>query len=799
MNQSNLLPRVKKWGKFILGVPLTIISLLFVFRVLYTSASESAFQFTHIDIGQFAFGVFCLFFYFLLRGLAWCKVLRAVGHHVPWTQGAFLLSISELRRYIPGNIVAVASRVSAFEKFGITKRLLLASQVVELSLVLIASAVLALPGVLFLGDHILQVSILSGLSQSAVYTLFAVLFVMLCATAVGTLFYIRRQLASFSGVSTPVTIDAFFVALLAWLFFGLGNFFVVLSLFPVWLSDVMAISSFFVLAWLIGFLSFVTPSGLGVREAVITVALAPYLGPGGAALAAVVTRVVLVGAEMLALLFTYVVKRDHNSRFFAFPWQKTVLAVSVVSYIFYFTYVSFLKHSNYLTGRFDLGNMDQTVWNTLNGRIFLLTDPNGTGVMSRLGVHSDFLLIFLAPTYLVWQDPRMLLLIQTVVIALGAVFVYLLANSELKNKTLGLVFGLSYLLNFWVQRQNVFDFHAVALGTTFLLGAFYFLTKKRYAFFALFIVLSVLTKENVFLVTFFFGIYIFLKLNKKIGVLMCALSLVVFYLLVSHFIPAYRPQGHEHFGLTYFAALGDSPSEIIVSGILRPDIVFRLIHDNGGLFYLFQTMLPTGFLSLLSPLYLLFAAGDYLINLISDNPWLRTIFFHYGALIIPFVYISSIYGAKRLVRWKLPIVSREQFLIYYILFFGFLSCWMYGVVPGTRWQSVGVFTSPLPYAQDIDRVISLVPEELSVTATNNVAGHMSYREKIYVIPQGMESDVVIFLQREPFSATTQEKQQELLEEMLSDYAYVLVYSRDELYVFAKNEYAPYFKALAPGN
>lgn len=797
MNQSNRLTLLKKWGKFVLGVPLTIVSLLFVFKILYTSLGESSFHFSHIDVGQFLFGLFCLFFYFLLRGLVWCKVLRATGHHVPWTQGAFLLSISELRRYIPGNVVAVASRVSVFEKFGITKKLLLASQVVELSLILIASSVVALPGVLFLGDHILQVSLLSGLSQTTVYVIFGCLFVMLCIVAVGTLIYIRKKLSAFGHVSTSVTLDAFFVSLVAWLFFGLGNFFVVLSLFPVWLSDVMAISSFFVLAWLIGFLSFVTPSGLGVREAVITVALAPYLGPGGAALSAVVTRIVLVAAELVALLFTYLVKRDSHSRFFSYPWQQTVLIVSIACYIFYFTYVSFLKHANYLTGRFDLGNMDQTVWNTLHGRVFLLTDPNGTGIMSRLGVHSDFLLILLAPTYLIWQDPRMLLLIQTVVIAVGAVFVYLLANSELKNKTLGLVFAVSYLLNFWVQRQNVFDFHAVALGTTFLLAAFYYLTKRRYVLFSLFLVLSMLTKENVFLVTFFFGIYIFLRINKKVGALLSIFSLIVFYLLVSYFIPQYRPQGHEHFGLTYFAALGSSPGEIIIHGLLRPDMVFKLVNDNGGLFYIFQTILPTGFLSLLSPLYLLFAAGDYLINLVSDNPWLRTIFFHYGALIIPFVYISSIYGAKRLIRFNLPLVSREQFLVYYVLFFAVLSLWMYGVLPGTRWQSVGVFVSPLYYKDEIDQVISLIPEELSVGATNNVAAHMSYRQKIYVIPQGTDSDVVIFLQREPFSATSKEKQEELLQKMLSNYEYVLVYSKDEFYVFVRNKYAPYFNTLAP--
>src|ERR1035437_5774265 len=112
------------------------------------------------------------------------------------------------------------------------------------------------------------------------------------------------------------------------------------------------------------------------------------------------------------------------------------LVVFITLYAAYFTTASFLRYDNFFTGRFDLGNMDQTVWNTIHGRIFQLTDPNGTTNISRLAFHADFILVLVAPLYLIWSHPEMLLLLQTVVLGLGAVVVYFIAKNIIKNKNL---------------------------------------------------------------------------------------------------------------------------------------------------------------------------------------------------------------------------------------------------------------------------------------------------------------------------------------------------------------------------
>lgn len=101
-----------------------------------------------------------------------------------------------------------------------------------------------------------------------------------------------------------------------------------------------------------------------------------------------------------------------------------------------------MRYDNFYTGRYDLGGMDQTVWNTIHGRIFQASGDNGE-VISRLSSHADFILILISPLYKIWSDPRMLLLLQTIVIALGAVFIFKLANMIL-GKNAAVVFSILF-------------------------------------------------------------------------------------------------------------------------------------------------------------------------------------------------------------------------------------------------------------------------------------------------------------------------------------------------------------------
>ncbi len=90
---------------------------------------------------------------------------------------------------------------------------------------------------------------------------------------------------------------------------------------------------------------------------------------------------------------------------------KAVLWAAMAAYAAGFGALAALEHRAFETGRFDLGNMTQAVWSTVEGRPLDVTELGGDQI-SRLGAHVDPLLALFAPLWLVWPSPTMLLVVQ---------------------------------------------------------------------------------------------------------------------------------------------------------------------------------------------------------------------------------------------------------------------------------------------------------------------------------------------------------------------------------------------------
>ncbi|MGD8599156.1 MAG: DUF2079 domain-containing protein, partial [Anaerolineae bacterium] len=110
-------------------------------------------------------------------------------------------------------------------------------------------------------------------------------------------------------------------------------------------------------------------------------------------------------------------------------WPVLAVWALVALYVAFFGVLTIQQHNAFQTTAFDLGNVDQAVWNTRHGRLFHMT--NIEGLTNRLGTHVEPILLPLSLLYFVWSDPRLLLFVQTGVIALGAWPVYLLAKRKL--------------------------------------------------------------------------------------------------------------------------------------------------------------------------------------------------------------------------------------------------------------------------------------------------------------------------------------------------------------------------------
>jgi uncharacterized membrane protein len=348
-------------------------------------------------------------------------------------------------------------------------------------------------------------------------------------------------------------------------------------------------------------------------------------------------------------------------------------------------------------------------------------------------------LAFLAPFYFIYSGPETILIIQTIVLALGAWAVFKISQHIVKNELVSLSLSAAYLLYSPMQRANIFEFHAVTFATTFILWMYYFWLKKNLRLSFLFLVLALFTKEEVGLSIGMFGVYLifyqFMKIRNKreeirsilypitITIVSWGWALASTYLIIPYF------NGGEHFATGYYSSVRDT--------------YFQSIFSSNTLQYFFQLLGPMALLPILAPEFIFVALPEFGINLLSSNLQLRSLMFQYSSVIQPWLFIAAIYGASRILKLnrKASVIISSAVIIASLVF--------------------SYFKSPLPYSQEknLDALLydhaqehaivakwsrRLSVDDIKVSATDQAAPYFAGRRYFYIFAETYPSaDYVI--------------------------------------------------------
>ncbi len=414
----------------------------------------------------------------------------------------------------------------------------------------------------------------------------------------------------------------------------------------------------------------------------------------------------------------------------------------IALYALTFAVLSVLDQDSFNTNAFDLGNMDQAVWNTAQGRWFQFT--NWEGGTSRLAAHVEPILIPISLLYRLYSSPATLLVLQSVVISLGALPAFWLAREKLRNDFAAVSFASAYLLAPALEVANLHDFHPVALASSLLLFAFYFVHRRWYVPFLIAALLAMGTKEQVPLSVAMLGIYIFLVQRRRfwggLTVFLAVAWLAGAFLVI---IPRFSATGTYAY-LSRYDYLGASPGEILSNLVLHPGDVIPRLAEPAKANYLLGLFGPLAFLPLLSPATLLMALPDLAINLLSNFPEMYGLSAHYGAVIVPFLIVSAVYGAELLVRGIGRVSKTGGHLFLYLLCFAVL-----GLSLKSYYSLVFLpLSDHLPQVTEHDRLasrfIALIPGQAGVSAGSTLNPHVSQRERLYLFPR-IEDAEYIFL------------------------------------------------------
>ena len=415
-------------------------------------------------------------------------------------------------------------------------------------------------------------------------------------------------------------------------------------------------------------------------------------------------------------------------------------------YVLGFGTFSVLKHEAFQTHAADLGNMDQPIWNTLHGRFLEETKDDGSQA-PRLTDHFEPIFALVSLSFLIYDDVKAILILQTVVIALGALPVLWLACDELESEVAGLVFAAVYLLFPALQAANLTEFHAVPLAVSPLLFAFYYTKEKDWPKAWLFAVLAMSAKEEISLLVFMLGLYALLVQRERLmGGLLALVSLAWFGVATFVIIPHFRMTAETIYTQRYMS-LGGSFKDIVLTLLTKPWVVVGLLLSGPRLAYLGGLLASVGFLSLFDPPTLLLSAPIYLANALSDYPLMYSGELHYSSPVVPFLVVSAIYGAKRWVGWlekfvvTTEVVPKAAKAATTNTFRTLVLLWL--LLCSLGYQRLRGFT-PLgpnfnvpritPHHRLFQRFAAQIPPDAVLSTTPPLFPHLTHRRVIYLFP-----------------------------------------------------------------
>jgi uncharacterized membrane protein len=402
------------------------------------------------------------------------------------------------------------------------------------------------------------------------------------------------------------------------------------------------------------------------------------------------------------------------------------------------------RHDRFGTFDNDLGFHDQYVWLLARGKSFSTVLG-----LPPFGHNATFGYLLLLPLSWLGLGPHGLNLIGTVAVGLGAVPLYLLARDRFGDQWKGVPFGLVWLLHPVVQGNVWETFHPDAMAMAPLMAAYLCATRRRWRWFAVWLVLALIWKSDVSLAVAMLGLLLALRTrrpdspdsafgphrparDRRIAAATVAVGLLWFAVTVGWMIPHFSGGGTV-FGPLY-GDLGETPVDVAATTVQDPARVAGRLWEHEPVRYGRDLLAPYAFLPALAGGPLLLAAPQAVVNLLSDMPFTREWpdNAHYQALPVVALSLALVEGVAWLDR-KRPGWGRPATTL--VLATSLAATVAWGSLPPFATQQDYYWQPADAVARQTRKdAIDLIPPDASVTAQYLLVPHLTHREQVYSFP-----------------------------------------------------------------
>lgn len=467
----------------------------------------------------------------------------------------------------------------------------------------------------------------------------------------------------------------------------------------------------------------------------------------------------------------------------------------VLGYTAVFSYLCAVRHLSFHSHGADLGIYTQVIYNTTAGNFM---DSSLDGV-NYLGKHVILSTLLLVPFYKLFPSPLTILILQAFFLALGAVALYALANHVFQRKVFGVLFAFLYLMSTPLHYITLYDFHPDIFSTAPFLFAFYFLTVKKKLPYYLFLIVAILSKEQMSLIGFMFGLYqIFFARERVEGFIVCLLCVLWFYLcifvIVPHFLqkPFFFFEAYDYLGATF--------SERVHTLVFRPLYVLQHVLTPVKIAYVFLLLFPLAFLPVFRPAVFALALPTLAINLLGSKEHIHyhSIFFQYNCSILPFLYISLVYSMSFLKQkkstWLFPsavfILSLHIFFSYYFGPAPWSKSFVNPDYKAAQFRTLDYSYKSYVPAENLEvlrEAVGLIPHDASVSAQSDIVPHLVNRRGLYFFPSSIEKAEYVIIDMKGNTWPAMDKKEYINNAKMTqnDKNFKVIYSKEGVMVFKR--------------
>jgi len=500
----------------------------------------------------------------------------------------------------------------------------------------------------------------------------------------------------------------------------------------------------------------------------------------------------LSGTSFLLIYHFYFGPAKVKKRRFLSP--KILILILLFLHALTFSLLALRLYYSLGLGYSDSGIWTEAMWNTLKGR-FMHTN---SFAYNALGEHFFPILLLLLPLFRLFPYHETIHILNASAISLGALPIFLIARNRLGSKWMALGLGAAYLFYPSVSHLPFclgYGFHPVILSIPLLLFAFYFLEKRRDAWFFVFLFLALSCNETVAAVVIMMSIFIGVRLKRKrLAAAVFIIGLVWFLATTRLVIPAIR--GGPYKQVFYFGHLGKTEVEIARYILTHPLNILRLVLGHNQRIFLMHLFLPVGFLSILSPSALASGGLTLFFLLLRKKAYLPSILLQNQSTLLPAIWVALIYGMGNLAGgdvWPLRKIWAPQnqetrkrllrALLALILTTSLLSAYFFGYFPFSRPFNPVLFEIG-ERERTLGEIKRIIPKEASVSATNRVAAHFVTQKDLLLFPQNYDkADYTLLDLKDGW--TKPEDLNRALETLLASPTHRRIFSKNDFFIFKR--------------